>query len=316
MRPHPASSARQAMVILSILTAVAGCKAGDPGAGASGDGSGGAGSGGAGAGGTGGQVATGTGGAGNRGGAIGSGGQPGTGGAFGGRGGATAARPCSAPGLLFCDDFEAADTGTPPPAPRWSTSFNGAATITVDGNTPARSGSRSVHVSTMGSYQAFLVLAGAPAFPAPLDGPLYLRVFMRLGAPMTVGHNTYFKAGAAATLSSDHETRVGVMNGMLMINQPEGDRAFLSNQNYYTDGNMPGVVFAPMTWVCVEALLDPPHSTIDIWVDRNEVPDLHRTDWQQDPLGAFRFGFEKYAGPDADIWYDDVAVGTIPIGCD
>jgi hypothetical protein len=89
----------------------------------------------------------------------------------------------------------------------------------------------------------------------------------------------------------------------------------LSNQNYYNDGNKPGVVFAPMTWVCVEALFDPPHSTFDIWVDGKEVPDLHRTDWQQDPLGSFHFGFEKYAGPDADIWYDDIAVSASPIGC-
>jgi len=31
--------------------------------------------------------------------------------------------------------------------------------------------------------------------------------------------------------------------------------------------------------------------------------------------GSFHFGFEKYAGPDADIWYDDIAVSTQPIGC-
>lgn len=41
----------------------------------------------------------------------------------------------------------------------------------------------------------------------------------------------------------------------------------------------------------------------------------HRTDWQQDPLDAFHFGFEKYAGPDVDIWYDDIAISTQPIGC-
>ncbi len=199
----------------------------------------------------------------------------------------------------------------PPPTPKWSSSFNGSATITIDGTAPAHSGAKSVHVKTTGAYQAFFVLSSGVTFPARA----YIRAYMRLGAPMTGGHNTYFKSGAAANPSSEHETRVGVMNGMLMINQPAGDRGFLSNQNYYTDGNKPGVVFAPMTWVCVELLVDPPKSEIDMWVDGREVPDLHRTDWQQDAVGALRFGFEKYAGPDVDIWYDDIAVGTQQIGC-
>jgi len=29
-----------------------------------------------------------------------------------------------------------------------------------------------------------------------------------------------------------------------------------------------------------------------------------------------KFGFEKYAGPAVDVWYDDIAIGTQPIGCD
>ena len=65
-----------------------------------------------------------------------------------------------------------------------------------------------------------------------------------------------------------------------------------------------------------ELLVDPARSEVDMWVNGTEVPDLHRMDWQQDPVGALRFGFEKYAGPDADIWYDDVAVGTDRLGCD
>ena len=45
------------------------------------------------------------------------------------------------------------------------------------------------------------------------------------------------------------------------------------------------------------------------------VPDLHRTDWQQENYDVLRFGYEKYAGPDADIWFDDLAVGNERIGC-
>jgi hypothetical protein len=226
--------------------------------------------------------------------------------------GSAAAVGCSAPGTIFCDDFEA-QPGSEPAAPTWSIVKNGMGKVEIDGSSPAHSGKRSVKVNSEGGYQTFFALSGAPVFPRA--GALYLRAYIRLAAAMSSGHNTYFKSGASGSSSSEHETRFGVMNGMLMINQPAGDRGFLSNEEYYRDGNKPGVVFAPMTWTCVEALLDPPHSTIDVWVDGKEVPDLHRTDWQQDPLGAFHFGFEKYAGPDATLWYDDIAVSDKPIGC-
>jgi hypothetical protein len=213
---------------------------------------------------------------------------------------------------LFCDDFEGGASAGMPPASPWSVALNGMGTVVIDATTAAHSGKRSLHIDSAGGYQTFLALTGAPVFP--VQGALYVRLYMRLQAAMSSGHNTYFKAGAADAASSDHETRVGVMNGMLMINQPAGDRGFLSNQNYYND-QKPGVVFAPMTWTCVEALFDPPSGTIELWVDGKDVPDLHRTDWQQDPLGSFHFGFEKYAGPDAELWYDDIAVATQRIGC-
>jgi hypothetical protein len=269
------------------------------GAGASGAAGGGAGAGGAGA-----ATAAGSGAA-----------DAGSTGAAGGGGHASGARGCQAAGLVFCDDFELGTTaGMAPPAPKWSLALNGDGSVAIDDAVAAHSGSKSVHVSSRGGYQTFFALSGAPIFPAA--GALYLRLYIRLGAAMSSGHNTYYKAGAAGAPSSDHETRVGVMNAMLMINQPASDRGFLSNQNYYNDGNKPGVVFAPMVWTCVEQLFDPAHSTFDIWVDGKEVPDLHRNDWQQDALGSFHFGFEKYAGPDADIWYDDIAVSTQPIGCE
>ena len=34
-----------------------------------------------------------------------------------------------------------------------------------------------------------------------------------------------------------------------------------------------------------------------------------------DGYDTVRFGFEKYAGPGLDIWYDDIADGTERIGC-
>jgi hypothetical protein len=52
-----------------------------------------------------------------------------------------------------------------------------------------------------------------------------------------------------------------------------------------------------------------------MWLEGVEVQDIHLTDWQQDPLGELRLGFEKYGGPNAEIWYDDVVVSAAQVGC-
>lgn len=242
---------------------------------------------------------------------VSTGGTPAAGGGGGSGGSNTGA--CQAAGVLFCETFEEAPLDQPPPAP-WSLAMNGEkGTALVDGSTEAHSGSRSVRVESAGNYQTFFALAGAPVFPTSTPA-LYLRAFLKLDEPMTGGHNTYFKAGAAGGISSENETRVGVMFEMLMINQPDADRGFLSNQNYWTN-NQPGVVFEPRTWTCIESYFDPPNSTVRFWVNEIEVTDLHITDWKQDALGSFHFGFEKYAGPDATLWYDDIIISTAPIGC-
>jgi hypothetical protein len=192
------------------------------------------------------------------------------------------------------------------------THLNGNGTVLVDATTPAHSGAKSIKVNATG-YQTFFKLTGAPVFPAT-NGRLYVRVYVRLGAPMTGGHNTYFEAGLDAASDAPFETRVGVMHEMLMINQPDGDRGFLSNQNFYND-QLLGAVIPAATWTCVESLFDTPASTVQFWLEGVDVPDLHRTDWQQEDYDVLRFGYEKYAGPDAEIWFDDLAVGNERIGC-
>jgi hypothetical protein len=216
--------------------------------------------------------------------------------------------PCGHPGEVFCEDFE--DVTTLDPA-RWTIDRIGEGTVVID-STIAHSGTKSVHVTQVG-YNAFATLKGASLFPT--GSRFYVRVFMRLATPMTPGHNTYFIAGLAATQGAPYETRIGVQNSMLVINQPMGDRGFLSNQNFYNDG-LPGAVLAVGDWSCVEVFLDPPNSTIDVWLDDALIPDLSRTDWQEERFDVIRFGFERYAGPDSEIWYDDIAIGTERIGCD
>ena len=223
--------------------------------------------------------------------------------------------PCAMrSGLLFCDDFEAATTAAPP-AP-WSTSIIGSGTVTVDSSTPAHSGIKSIHVSDADAdYDTLLVLHDASFLPAK-GGRFYVRAFMRLGAAMSAGHNTFLLADLFASQGQGNDLRLGEDNQMLMYTVMGDAHGALSNANYYSDGMLPGVQFAASAWTCLEVLLDSVKPEIDVWVGGKEVPDLHHTDYPLDDYDNVRFGFEKYAGPAMDIWYDDIALGTQPIGCD
>jgi hypothetical protein len=221
--------------------------------------------------------------------------------------GACAARP----GLVFCDDFE---TRSAFPAGPWTTGIIGEGTVTVDTASPAHSGTRSVHVQDADAdYDTLLVLHDAAILPAA-GGRLYLRAFIKLGRAMSAGHNSYVLADLYARQGQGNNLRLGEDNGMLMESVMGDAHGALSHQAFYNDGQL-GVVLAPGAWTCLEVLLDSGAPELDVWVDGVEVPDLHRTDWPLDAYDNVRFGFEKYAGPAAEIWYDDIAVGIQRVGC-
>ena len=227
---------------------------------------------------------------------------------------AAAASPCPASiGLLFCDDFEAATTSAPPPP--WSTSIIGSGTVTVDSTTPARSGTKSIHVSDGDSdYDTLLVLHDAAVLPAPM-ARFYLRAFIRLGSAMSAGHNGFVLADLFASQGQGNDLRLGEDDQMLMYTVMGDAHGALSNADYYNDGMLPGIQFTPGAWTCLEVLLDSKAPEIDFWLGGTEVPDLHHKDFPLDDYDSLRFGFEKYAGPAMDVWFDDIAIGTQPIGC-
>ena len=76
-----------------------------------------------------------------------------------------------------------------------------------------------------------------------------------------------------------------------------------------------GVQIPPATWTCIEILFDHVKPEIDVWIDGAEIADMHHTNYPLDNYDNVRFGFEKYAGPALEVWYDDIAVGTERIGC-
>jgi hypothetical protein len=223
--------------------------------------------------------------------------------------------PCAQrPGLRFCDTFErlGSEAGALPSP--WQIQINGDATAIVAlDSSKAHSGTHSVHVTGTG-FQTFFALHDTSILPAP-NGRFFVRAFIRMEQPLTDGHNTFFVADLQATPGGGNAARVGEQFDMLMMTVAGDAHAYLSNQNHFNDG-LPGVQFTPGAWTCIETLFDAPHTEIDVWVDGHEVPDMHPTNITQDTYDVLHFGFEKYAGPVTDIWYDDIAVGTERIGCD
>ena len=57
-------------------------------------------------------------------------------------------------------------------------------------------------------------------------------------------------------------------------------------------------------------------------MDKVEVPGLHVRDWGVQRMNwspnynVIKFGAQNYSGNVGGLYYDDIAVGTGPIGCD
>jgi hypothetical protein len=230
-------------------------------------------------------------------------------------GDASVVAPCSAPGLVFCDDFETRPLGATFNAP-WSTvGGTGASAITIDDSVPAHSGKHSVLTHPASDAFQTLLVYHDPAVLPMASKAFYLRAQIRFGAPMSAQHNSFLIADMFSAPGAGTTARVGEDIEMLMMSVGGDANTYLSNKGYYQNG-LPGVQFPAGEWTCFEMMSDASSGSFDIWVDGQEVPDMHVTSLAHDNYDALRFGFEKYAWPAIDIWWDDVAIGTERIGCD
>jgi hypothetical protein len=245
---------------------------------------------------------------------MGAGGAGGAGGTAvnGGSGGAMAGDFCGTrAGLSFCEDFEKHAAGPAMATGPWSPSVNGDGTVEID-TTTAHSGKSSLKVHGSGFATFYVLNAGSLLMPP--TSPLYLRAYVKLAEAMTGGHNTFVVADLAAAPGAGNAFRLGEMNAMLMYTVSGDTHGALANDNYYTD-HLPGAALGAGTWGCLEVTLDHAKPEIAVALDGMTIADLHHTDFPLDTYDTLRFGFEKYAGPVADVWYDDIALGTAPLGC-
>lgn len=267
---------------------------GDTGSGGGGLSTGGAGTGGLGSGGvdTGGTGGVGTGGAGTGGETSGAGGNP-------------------AVGLLFSTNFDTDPVGNVMfGGSTWTTTlpqqYDSMGIVAVVGD-KAHSGSQSVHVKKGNDGQAFLQLTDAAVFPFA-GSKIHVRAFINVPEWPT-NHVSWMEVGTP--VNEEHELRVGAHQGVLQVNHWPGDQDQIAE----------GIAFAANEWHCIEYSYDTATSTIEVWLDDTKIDALTAAGTFArggtppggfPPIEAVRFGAEIAA---TEAWFDDIAVGSGPIGC-
>ncbi len=236
------------------------------------------------------------------------------------------APPAPAPGCagaLVCDGFEFDPVGAVPASP-WSLSTpdcSGAGALAVD-DAQAHEGHRSVRVTGGGGYCDHVFLATTAI--AAIDGPVWLRFYVRLGAALGAGHASFL---AMHDANDGKDLRMGGQDAILMWNRETNDATLPALS---PAGTALSVAPSPGVWHCVEAVVDGASRTLATYVDGAAVaglaidatptPDVD-AQWLAGPAWAprlvdARFGWESYAGEALTLWFDDVAIGPARIGCD
>jgi len=251
--------------------------------------------------------------------------------------------PCSAAGLIVCDDFESTP-GTAPDSTKWMpySGTDPSLPAPVIDATKAHGGTHSVRTQgTSSGLGSFLV----PAMGLPTaNNRFYVRAWVHFEKDTSAmsGHDAFI-VGAVNRDQSGTELRLGISSSsnsppMLDLNlqsPTDGPGEVTRFSNGSTTGgdlsSSPGFSFVagtPDRWYCVETLFSGTGGVgeFDVWIDGAELPLMHVTDFKARPTDmprtmwapTFRFlkiGAQNYSGDIGRIWYDDVAVGTAKIGC-
>ena len=222
----------------------------------------------------------------------------------------------------LCSDFED-QTGTAPSGDWRFTApdCQGTGTAAVD-TAVAHSGSRSLRVDGRAGYcnHAFVAATADLSAVGPV---MYVRMWVRHTTELPAAHVTFVSFPDSS--QSGRSLRVGGQNGALQWNR-ESDDATLPAQS------PAGVALSrPLptdSWQCLRFAIDTTAPGLDTWLDDELIPGLHADgvptqDVDQQWLvrttpprpTALRFGWESYGTGDDTLWFDDVAVGSGPIGC-
>jgi hypothetical protein len=270
----------------------------------------------------------------------GSGGTAGSAGDSGsGPGGAAGSTGAYTGTIIVQDDFNAQANGAAPDSAKWQLypDYAPAQQPIIDST---RSHSPPTAAKTRGNPSFLIPKEGATLGGMTAPGnKFYIRFWVNFEkATAMVGNHSTFLVGSVAKDNSGTELRLGFssnQNGkpeMLDLNlQNATDGGEVTRySNGFTDGqnsaNFPGmgVQFNANQWYCMEALFDGAGSEFRLWVGDAENMEMHvhdfsgnstpRTAWG--PMFKYlKVGTQDYSGQIGQVWYDDVFVGTAPIGC-
>ncbi|MEU1869080.1 hypothetical protein RKD37_002919 [Streptomyces ambofaciens] len=223
---------------------------------------------------------------------------------------------------VICSGFE--DQTGPEPSGDWrftAPDCQGTGTVAVD-SAVSHAGGRSLRVDGRAGYcnHAFVSHAADLSSVGPV---LYVRMWVRHTTSLPASHVTFVSMPDSA--QGGRALRVGGQNGALQWNR-ESDDATLPAQS------PAGVALSrPLPtdgWQCLRFAVDTSAGHLDTWLGDEQVPGLHADgvptqDVDQQWLArggaprptALRLGWESYATGDDTLWFDDVAVGSAPIGC-
>ncbi|HEX6764440.1 MAG TPA: hypothetical protein VF103_03160, partial [Polyangiaceae bacterium] len=167
----------------------------------------------------------------------------------------------------------------------------------------------------------------------------YVRMWVNFekATPMVMNHST-FLVGSVAKDNSGTELRLGFSSNQsgkpemldLNLQNPSDGGEVTRYSNGFTDGQnsanfpMMGVQFAANQWYCLEALFDGGGSEFRLWVNDTENMEMHVHDFSGNStprvawgpmFNYLKIGTQDFSGQIGQVWYDDVFVGTAPIGC-
>ena len=255
-------------------------------------------------------------------------------------GAAEAAGGGGAPGgmIIVSDNFDATPANGAPDASKWfpppSGSTNGPTIVSSKSHSAPNSASSTG--TSNGQGAALIPMSGLPT----ADNHFYVRAWINFAkATSAVTGHAAFLVAASSRDQSGTELRLGVsippgfataMLDLNLQNPTDGPGEVTRFSNSYTTGgnplNMPGTTFEADTWTCVEASFDGGHNEFRLWIGDTEVTNMHVTNFAARPTDpprstwapSFKFlkiGAQNYSGDIGQVFYDDVIVGSQPIGC-
>ncbi|WP_327267702.1 cellulose-binding domain-containing protein [Streptomyces sp. NBC_01218] len=221
-----------------------------------------------------------------------------------------------------CEDFE--DQAGPAPSGNWrftAPDCQGTGTAAVD-TAVAHSGTRSLRLDGRAGYcnHAFVAATADLSSVGPV---LHVRMWVRHTTALPAAHVTFVSMPDSS--QGGKALRIGGQNSALQWNR-ETDDATLPAQSPVGVGQSRPLPTG--SWQCLRFAVDTSAPKLDTWLNEEQVPGLHADgvptqDIDQQWLSrttpprptALRLGWESYGTGDDTLWFDDVVVGSSPVGC-